>query len=757
MTAADETIARIRRDLDRLGKSARLRKAVVTSVDPLRVMIADSGVELESVPALAGANLSASEIVAVLEAEGRALILGTYSATAQGGGFGQVEFYGHSLYDTGTSKQSRGIAPRVAAMLGAEPVLRGLPGARLSASDQGAHTGDLYYGDGGWATVYRYANPGAHAAPYEPARDAAVLLYGVNDFYLGTADAAWLPATYALEAVISRLRAAAVFEDTDSSVTYPVGSWSTVAGATEPARAQSGTGVHRTTSSNGKVQIAVPADFPGGTIALGFLCDNSGKGAKWDVAVDGGASVSLDARAMNGNGYWGVRVLRLTGLEDGAHTITATVNTLSTYGYFDCWWIEAEVPPAVIVAGITYTTGQADADVDAANARLLAVTDAFADPAVWYVGLSGTIGDADLSDGLHVNDAGAAKIAAVMTSALLSQKRSTDAHARGAAGGTFLNRFPASDDVNTIEAGRPTHPALVLRDGVHPAEVDLLRVEAHDGTLVAGIDGAGALMATGAIAMRAGANSVVLGTLFGKSIVLFDGTDTIYLESTGNLRTASHFTADGGLIGGGAVMADTAAGYVTLGELFGKQVVIFSTDSDGAVDTIYQNAKDDLRTAATFTSKIPANVTPAAFAHPILGGASGAATFAKLCEYLAVDVLFPCTATGVQYWVGTTQAGNVRSALYTNDGQTRLANRTSNSAQPATGTLHKVAFDSTYAFATPGRYYIALIFDNQTATQIVGNGWLPMTATVEGSFATPATVTTSTAVPSATAIGASLY
>jgi hypothetical protein len=142
------------------------------------------------------------------------------------------------------------------------------------------------------------------------------------------------------------------------------------------------------------------------------------------------------------------------------------------------------------------------------------------------------------------------------------------------------------------------------------------------------------------------------------------------------------------------------------------------------------------------------------FAHPNVGGASIAITFANNLAYAQVQVLNPSTLTGIGYWVGGTSAGNVRCALYDSAGN-RVANRTSNLAQAAINTFQKVAFDSTYV-AAPGIYFAAVIFNTATATLVAGKGLSPAGGAIQGGFTTPSTITVPTA-PGATDILCTTY
>lgn len=81
---------------------------------------------------------------------------------------------------------------------------------------------------------------------------------------------------------------------------------------------------------------------------------------------------------------------------------------------------------------------------------------------------------------------------------------------------------------------------------------------------------------------------------------------------------------------------------------------------------------------------------------------------------VGVNVLNSCTITGIEYVVGSTSNGSVRSALYDSAGN-RLRVRTANLAQGVALTPQQVAFDSTYA-AAPGLYFLGLWLTSATGT-----------------------------------------
>jgi hypothetical protein len=205
---------------------------------------------------------------------------------------------------------------------------------------------------GGWPWVLNRISPNFVNAPYLAQGGLGVVMYGINDVgKLG--DSPQLEAAYhqMLRAVISRMRSAGVFEDTNSSCSYG-GTWTAYTGAAGYA---SGGTTHYTTSVGATVTIAVPSDFPGGTIALGFSGAAGAYGGQASIAIDGTASTTvITSSLMPSGGNHGHACTRLTGLASGGHTILITTTEIDSSGQFafDYWQIEASDPRPVVVCNI---------------------------------------------------------------------------------------------------------------------------------------------------------------------------------------------------------------------------------------------------------------------------------------------------------------------------------------------------------------------------------------------------------------------
>lgn len=438
-------------------------------------------------------------------------------ALAGSTGIGTIDFFGHSMSTFGGTNPLRANSMRTGAMLHAEVRDFSINGAVHTNHDIGTAFLHTYNGDGGWAHVYRYAAPEAHAAPYTSRRNAAVLFTGINDVVVLGMTNIQTPFKNALRSSISRLRAAAVFEHDHASVTLGGGGWSTQT-PTWPIKRSSGTTYTKATSGVNDVTIAVPSDFPGGTVTVSFLAGADGKGALFNCMVDGGAAQQVETRSVQpknvttntDRNMWTPVVKRFTGLAAGSHTIVIAINALSTECYFDCWWIEAPNPPLINVPLAPYTDGityPSNANVDTLDTYIASVVSEF-DANVFSTDLrTVTNNSTDLVDGIHFNDQGHRKVAAAYVADFLAigRRRSAALEAEGNAQGSGLIREPASyydpvdplaDRANIIQPTRPNVIALTLRNNDFTTpEHPLMRVEGRDGSLLASIENQGSMTA----------------------------------------------------------------------------------------------------------------------------------------------------------------------------------------------------------------------------------------------------------------------
>lgn len=275
--------------------------------------------------------------------------------TAQISGAPTLVVYGHSLNYVGASPGG-GVAQRLGRMLGADVEMRAIGGSAL-AINGGFGVG---FGAGGWDHVYRYTGTGASGSAANqnegygvPRRGHVLFWTGTNDMGEngalagGVSTTTLAPFTNALRACLSRVQATNVYEDNDSTVTYPDGGWTAgvANGSMAPGVVNVGSNatIATCTTTNARVVITTQSFFKAGTVAVGLLANATGAGALFNVNVDGTNVGTVDTRngqSSTGFPWWVPYVFRCTGLTAGVHTITVTPTNINTTAYFDCWWRE---------------------------------------------------------------------------------------------------------------------------------------------------------------------------------------------------------------------------------------------------------------------------------------------------------------------------------------------------------------------------------------------------------------------------------
>jgi lysophospholipase L1-like esterase len=176
-----------------------------------------------------------------------------------------------------------------------------------------------------------------------------VVMYGINDVNELGNTAAYLEVfKWSLRSVISRLRAGAIFEDTDSSVVKGgAGAWATNADTT----CNSGAGYSYNATAGATVTITTPADFPGGTVAIGYIGWSDG-GCDVAVTLNGSAAGSFTTKDANKPAGKRVpQVYRVPNVPAGVNTLvcTSSAHTGSVGGVFDYWQWEPATTDAPLV------------------------------------------------------------------------------------------------------------------------------------------------------------------------------------------------------------------------------------------------------------------------------------------------------------------------------------------------------------------------------------------------------------------------
>lgn len=213
-----------------------------------------------------------------------------------------LEVTGHSIARGGGTTDDRNRYPRLLAKrIGAHEINHAVSGAIACWHDTGAEVGD-----GGWEHALRELRRPADVAARLPDGLIGLTHYGVNDLaVVGPANLE--PFKHALRTVISRHRAASVFETSGP-------------------------------------RIEVPAAFPGGVVALGFTA-SPGAGTLHEIKVDGEHTASIDTRGIAAYEHRCGAVARLGPLAPGAHTIEVDGDP-TELGY---WQVEQQDRPLVLV------------------------------------------------------------------------------------------------------------------------------------------------------------------------------------------------------------------------------------------------------------------------------------------------------------------------------------------------------------------------------------------------------------------------
>lgn len=301
--------------------------------------------------------------------------------------------------------------------------------------------------NGGWARVMQEiprtpaTGQNVHGYPYTADGGAYLLVFGINDIGgLPGSTQAQIQAAYqqALRACITRCRASIIWEDNYAPGTG-IGQPSYGAGFTTTTGTSdfsSGSTLHDATSTTGAtITLTIPADFTGETIYLQFVANAGVLGGT--VTLSGTAGVTGTIVTSNavpsGAGTHVPVVKRITGLTsaNAGQTIVCTVTAIDAGGTvrFDCWGLEADNPPPVIVANVPrilpngyagYSNVIGDPDVAAFNAGNASVLAEF-DGMVQFADLNSALNKNPAlfsSDGLHPHELGNAYCAQAFYNAL---------------------------------------------------------------------------------------------------------------------------------------------------------------------------------------------------------------------------------------------------------------------------------------------------------------------------------------------------
>jgi hypothetical protein len=259
-------------------------------------------------------------------------------------------------------------------------------------------------------------------------------MVGINDLNSrGNTAEAMAGFKHDLRTIISRMRAAVVWESDSAVFGFPTNrGWTTNADTVQ----NSGANYRYTTSTTpDSFTVTLPADFPGGTIALGFTAQAAGGvayGAVYSTTI-AGTTYTFDARNPHtvAGSYTGM-VWRLPALPAGAQTLTISYANVSGLAIVDYVQWEGKDEPLVVLVeqplpvdysayGSTAPGPPTDAGVGVLNTILRELAAEFG-PRVITVDTSVMNKDASMftADKLHPSDKGNATIAALVLARLAS-------------------------------------------------------------------------------------------------------------------------------------------------------------------------------------------------------------------------------------------------------------------------------------------------------------------------------------------------
>lgn len=231
---------------------------------------------------------------------------------------------------------------------------------------------------GYWAQDVAGVAYGTSASKWVPSSGVVVIDVGQNDYRVNGLDAQGLLGfTNALRALLWLLMSSGRVEETDASITYPVGVWSannqgTVSGGSNKFSTTNGAQWSAARTESGLVVIMIGKDGPNGTVRIDI------DGVTEATQDLGNQCKTSDATASVNTAI----AVPLLGLGAGAKTITGTnVGAAGSAINLDCLLTLATDPPPVVLMHQlhldSYTQQGSDAAVDAYNAQIDALAAEF--------------------------------------------------------------------------------------------------------------------------------------------------------------------------------------------------------------------------------------------------------------------------------------------------------------------------------------------------------------------------------------------
>lgn len=331
------------------------------------------------------------------------------------GGRAELRVFGHSVaLGLGASAPKFVLSARLSELLDMPAENFGVGEAVLAWQNGG-------YGSGGYQEVLQRVDGEDAAGAEREQRDSYVLFYGFADI-AQLAPGEYGPFEEALRTIVSRTRSDLVSEaESAVNVSLEGSGWT----EHECSGACSGSSFEQSAADGDSFVVDVPADFAGGTIAVGLIANPDGAGGRVDFSVDGKPAGSLDTRKANAPDHYTGLVKRFTGLAPGSHEIAGVIGDADGPVDFDYWQAESKTPPLVVVPQAYRPASYAsfdnpafqiqptDADVAALNAGIRRVAGEFDSSVLTPETDTATERDPAnfFPDGLHPNDRGYERLA----------------------------------------------------------------------------------------------------------------------------------------------------------------------------------------------------------------------------------------------------------------------------------------------------------------------------------------------------------
>jgi len=428
-TAIIETDLRLsdqRTPSDTSVTTAKLSDSSVSTIKLQDTAVTTAKLETSIQTSLSKANtaLQAADITAKLDAT---VATSTYAARAKTvKTLGRFSNWGHSYaFGIGTSDESKRFSRIIAERYRLDHADESVSGTAFAGDSSGASFGKFLQVITRGTTGYVVGSGVAATAQAGFATPGGVhsLFYGINDVNsLGNTTAALEPVRQAFRTAISRLRAGAILESDTAPFAYSGTGWSTQA----TANASSGANYKMTTVNGDSYTITLPADFPGGTLALGIVALSGVGNGGIHTTTSFGVSRSIAAFSTR-TGSATHFVWRLTGLPAGAQSIVVTVSGIvaSTSIDYAQWEAPDAQAPLTILHLQPYPVNYSaygsvapgpptNSGVDALNQIIRDVATEFGSRCliVDHSNMNGVVAMFSATDSLHPSDLGHSTIAA---------------------------------------------------------------------------------------------------------------------------------------------------------------------------------------------------------------------------------------------------------------------------------------------------------------------------------------------------------